>query len=246
MSSSVCAAKRPIATISFGLDQLDLPQQVRRALRDFLGRGIAVARRPALEHVGDVDVVGRARGRSRRACCRAACRPGRRTDRRAGPPPRRAPRRSASSRPSRRRRRTRSACASCAGRMRAARTPRLSAGIQPGIRALRIFRRLRLSAQLPDGRKAHLGQDLVAPAHCERQRQHQRVLAPGVRRVVAAPHRDLAEAEARVERLRAARCSAAPRGTGCARRALRAIAGGLAQQRAAVAVALVRARRSTG
>ena len=39
------------------LDQLDLLQQVRRALRHFVGLGIAVARRPALEHVGDVDVL---------------------------------------------------------------------------------------------------------------------------------------------------------------------------------------------
>src|SRR5882672_8216221 len=41
----------------FGLDQLELAQQVRRALRDLEGLGVAVARRPALEDIADVYVV---------------------------------------------------------------------------------------------------------------------------------------------------------------------------------------------
>ena len=36
---------------------VDLAQKKRRALRHLVGLGIAVARRPALEHVGDVDVL---------------------------------------------------------------------------------------------------------------------------------------------------------------------------------------------
>src|SRR5205809_6833687 len=39
------------------LDELELAQQVRRALADLEGLRIAVARRTALEHVADVDVL---------------------------------------------------------------------------------------------------------------------------------------------------------------------------------------------
>ena len=48
------------------------------------GQRVAIARRPALEHVRDED-VGARRARSRRAACRAASRPARRTARPAGP-----------------------------------------------------------------------------------------------------------------------------------------------------------------
>ena len=44
------------------LDRVDLPEQERLALLHFVRLGIAVARRPALDHVGDVDVA-RASGR---------------------------------------------------------------------------------------------------------------------------------------------------------------------------------------
>ena len=47
------------------LDQLDLLQEMRAALRDFLRRRVAVSRRAALEHVRDVD-VGAARKADRR------------------------------------------------------------------------------------------------------------------------------------------------------------------------------------
>jgi hypothetical protein len=40
-----------------GLDEVDLRVQVRRAPRDLLRLRIAVARRPALEHVADIDVL---------------------------------------------------------------------------------------------------------------------------------------------------------------------------------------------
>src|SRR5205809_7442792 len=39
------------------LDELELAQQVRRALADLEGLRIAVARRTALEHVADVDAL---------------------------------------------------------------------------------------------------------------------------------------------------------------------------------------------
>ena len=42
--------------MTFGLIDVDLPEQERLALLHFVGLGIAVARRPALDHVGDVDV----------------------------------------------------------------------------------------------------------------------------------------------------------------------------------------------
>src|SRR5262249_11044833 len=47
----------PHREYQFGLDQLELAQQVRRALRDLEGLGVAVARRAALEYVADVDVL---------------------------------------------------------------------------------------------------------------------------------------------------------------------------------------------
>ena len=55
--SSVCAANVPSATIDLRLDRVDLAEEERLAGRDLVRLGIAVARRPALDHVGDVDLV---------------------------------------------------------------------------------------------------------------------------------------------------------------------------------------------
>src|SRR5262249_32553033 len=47
----------PHCEYQLGLDQLELAQQVRRALRHLEGLGVAVARWAALEHIADVDVL---------------------------------------------------------------------------------------------------------------------------------------------------------------------------------------------
>jgi hypothetical protein len=64
LRSSACTAKRPMARISARLQQRDLAHQEGLAGRH-LGRfGVAVARRPALQRVGDVDpLAGRLAGR---------------------------------------------------------------------------------------------------------------------------------------------------------------------------------------
>src|SRR3989441_13088184 len=49
--------KAPHREDQFRLDELELAQQVGRALADLEGLRIAVARRAALEHVADVDVL---------------------------------------------------------------------------------------------------------------------------------------------------------------------------------------------
>ena len=94
--------------MTFGLDRLDLPEQERLARRDLVRLRVAVLGRPALDHVGDVDVVARV-ARSPRSSSSAAGRRARRT----GCPgcPRRgpAPRRRTSGRRAGCRRRTRSA-----------------------------------------------------------------------------------------------------------------------------------------
>ena len=41
----------------FGLDEFDLRQQIGSARGDFVGFGIAVARRARFQHIGDVDIV---------------------------------------------------------------------------------------------------------------------------------------------------------------------------------------------
>ena len=43
--------------MTLGCTAVDLPEQERLALLDFVGLGIAIAGRPALDHVGDVDLV---------------------------------------------------------------------------------------------------------------------------------------------------------------------------------------------
>ncbi len=55
--SSDCAANLPSGTITCGWIDVDLPEQKRFALRHFIGLGIAVAGRTALDDVGDVDLV---------------------------------------------------------------------------------------------------------------------------------------------------------------------------------------------
>ena len=45
--------------MTFGWIDVDLPEQERLARRDFVRLRIAVPRRPALDHVGDVDLVAR-------------------------------------------------------------------------------------------------------------------------------------------------------------------------------------------
>ena len=49
-------AKFPSVADDARLDQLDLPEQVRLAGLDLVGLRVAVPGRPALEHVGDVDL----------------------------------------------------------------------------------------------------------------------------------------------------------------------------------------------
>ena len=95
-------AKLPSVATTLRLDQLDLPEEMRLAGLDLLRQRVAVAGRPALEDVGDVDVRAR-RARCPRAACRAACRPGRRTGSPACPRGSRAPRRRTSGRRSGRR-----------------------------------------------------------------------------------------------------------------------------------------------
>ena len=93
---------------------------------------VAVAGRPALEHVRDVDVAGS--GRCPRAAGRAACRPGRRTGLPACPRGSRAPRRRTSGRP-RDRPTPKTTCvgppragSACSPRPRRRRTPRARRG----------------------------------------------------------------------------------------------------------------------
>ena len=43
--------------MTFGLIDVDLPEEERLAAFDFVGLGVAVPGRPALDHVGDVDVA---------------------------------------------------------------------------------------------------------------------------------------------------------------------------------------------
>ena len=57
--SSVCARERAERDDHLRLDDVDLPEQERLARRDLVRLRIAVLRRPALDHVGDVDVVAR-------------------------------------------------------------------------------------------------------------------------------------------------------------------------------------------
>ena len=87
-------------------DELDLAEEVRLARGDLGLERVAILRRPALEHVREVDVLA-ARARCRRAAARAARLPGPRTGARPGPRDTRAPRRRSSARrrdrPSRRR-----------------------------------------------------------------------------------------------------------------------------------------------
>ncbi len=51
------AGEAPHGEDQLGPDQFDLAREKRRALRHFRVLGIAVSRRPALEHIGDVDVL---------------------------------------------------------------------------------------------------------------------------------------------------------------------------------------------
>ena len=57
--SSVCAANLPSATMTSGRIASICAEEERLALVDLVGLGIAVARRPALHDVGDVDVFAR-------------------------------------------------------------------------------------------------------------------------------------------------------------------------------------------
>ena len=57
--SSACAANVPSATITIGLMRLDLAEEERLAGGDFVGLGVPVLRRTALDDVGDVDVFAR-------------------------------------------------------------------------------------------------------------------------------------------------------------------------------------------
>ena len=57
--SRFCAAMRPTASMIFGSSKRDLPLQIRQALGAFGRRRIPVTRRPALQHVGDIDLSAR-------------------------------------------------------------------------------------------------------------------------------------------------------------------------------------------
>ena len=243
--SSVCAAKRPIARISLGWISPIWRSRCGEHFATSSGSGLRLPGRPALEHVGDVDVAAPARGRSRQACCRAACPPARRRARPAGPLPTRAPRRPAASR----------AFSSPTPNTVCVQPARSLQSVQPATFAFSCAQSISWmllafsfldsdsgtssdGTQSPDRRQTHLLQDLVAPAHSA-PRQHQRVLAPAVRRVVAGAHRDLAETEAAVERLRA-RIARAHLEEQLLRIAAARQAHDFGEQGAAVAVPLVR------
>ena len=103
--------------------------EVGQAGRHFLGLRVAIAGRPALEHVGDEHLLARsARWPRSMALSSWPARPTKGSP--CGPPPRRAPRRSPASRACDRRRRTRPACASDAARTWCSRRPRLRSASQ--------------------------------------------------------------------------------------------------------------------
>ena len=56
LPESSLVAKLPERGDDLRADQLDLPEEVRLALLDLVRQRVAVPRRPALEHVRDVDV----------------------------------------------------------------------------------------------------------------------------------------------------------------------------------------------
>ena len=164
----------------------------RSAARDTAGtlrlRGLrgAIARRPALEHVGDVDVAGPAQAERTRACCRAGVRPARRRARRARPRRRQAPRRRTANAHGRRPRRARSCCESGRGGRRCTRRRRRRiAGQVRDVGALRRRRRRQHAIQRAS-RRRRPGTDTggerrplpEAPRRAARSRSRRSICAP--------------------------------------------------------------------